>query len=169
MLKHKILIPLDDSQASQQILSQVRRFLNPTENEVILLRVAPVPKGMMAKPAQPAAVEWPVLVHRSHRDAELAKHPIYDSQIWDSQEVQLKDELGVAVSFLRQAGYDVSTAVRFGEPAEEILNFIENEKIDLVAMTTHGRGGLRRLIIGSVAETVLRHSQVPVIIVRPTL
>jgi len=169
MLKHRILIPLDGSHFSQQILSQIRRFLDPVENELILLRVAPLPEGMVGMPAKPAAVEWPISVHASHRDAEMARHPIYASQVWATQEARVKDELWEEVSYLREAGYVVSVEVKFGEPAEEILNFIENEHIDLVAMTTHGRTGLRRFIFGSVAESVLRRSPVPVMVLRPTV
>jgi nucleotide-binding universal stress UspA family protein len=167
MLKHRILIPLDGSHFSQQILSQIRRFLNPAETEFILLRVAPLPEGMVGMPARPAAVEWPVSVHPSHQDAEMARHPIYASQVWAGQEARVKDELWEAVAYLRQAGYTVSVEVKFGEPAKEILDFIEDEKIDLVAMTTHGRTGLKRFIFGSVAEAVLRRSPVPVMVMRP--
>jgi nucleotide-binding universal stress UspA family protein len=52
--------------------------------------------------------------------------------------------------------------------ADEILREVEEWKADLVVMSSHGRRGLSRLFMGSVAETVLRHSAVPVFIVRPT-
>ncbi len=53
----------------------------------------------------------------------------------------------------------VQPAVRFGDPAKEILTAIEQHDADLVVMGTHGRRGLRRLIVGSVAETVVRETK----------
>jgi nucleotide-binding universal stress UspA family protein len=52
-------------------------------------------------------------------------------------------------------------------PAEAILRVAHTEAIGLVVMATHGRGGLARAIVGSVASTVLRHADVPVVLIRP--
>jgi nucleotide-binding universal stress UspA family protein len=166
MSKHKILIPLDGSKFSQQILAKVRNFFSPADTELILLRVAPAPHGLVGMPAQPMSVQWPVPTYASHQDIKLAKHPIYTSQIWDSQVAMLENELRADMLNLHQAGYTVSTAIRFGAPAQEILNLITEEKVDLVAMTSHGRTGLSRLMFGSVAETVLREATVPVMLLR---
>ena len=57
----------------------------------------------------------------------------------------------------------LKTAVVQGDPAEEILKYIEAEKIDLVIMGTHGRKGLDRILFGSVANEVVRHSPAPVL------
>ena len=61
----------------------------------------------------------------------------------------------------------VKTRVAMGDPAEEILGFIEAEGIDLVIMGTHGRKGLERVIFGSVAERVIKTSPVPVLSINP--
>jgi len=53
-----------------------------------------------------------------------------------------------------------------GDPAHEILRFAEQENVDLIVMGTHGRSGLSRLLMGSVAETVLRRAKCPVLTVR---
>ena len=63
-------------------------------------------------------------------------------------------------------GSTVDSAVLFGHPAEEILTYAEKNKVSLIAMTTHGRSGLRRWALGSVAARVARHSPVPVWLVR---
>ena len=167
MSKHKILIPLDGSKFSQQILPQVRDFFSPADNQLILLRVASESQGLVGMPPQPVAVAWPTPMYRSHRDVELAKHPIYASQVWDSQVAMLENELRADLLNLRQAGYTVSVAIRFGDPAQEILNLIAEEKVDLVAMTSHGRIGLSRLMFGSVAEEVLHEAPVPVMLLHP--
>jgi nucleotide-binding universal stress UspA family protein len=70
------------------------------------------------------------------------------------------------VRALQSAGFRVSTAMCFGEPANEIERYMDDEGVDLVAMTTHGRTGLVRLMLGSVAEHILRHVHVPVMLYR---
>lgn len=63
----------------------------------------------------------------------------------------------------------VEGGVRVGiGAADEILREIEEWKADIVVMSSHGRKGINRLLMGSVAENVLRHSPTPVFIVRPT-
>jgi len=66
---------------------------------------------------------------------------------------------------LEKDGAKPSTFIRFGTPHEEITKFIEEMKIDLVVMGTHGRTGLAHLLVGSVAERVVRTSRVPVLTV----
>jgi nucleotide-binding universal stress UspA family protein len=56
--------------------------------------------------------------------------------------------------------------VRPGIPATQILQFAQKQKVDMIAMGTHGRGGLDRLMLGSVADRVIRSSDCPVLIVR---
>ena len=68
---------------------------------------------------------------------------------------------------LERDGIDSLPRVEFGGPVEEILHQAQPRRHDLVAMTTHGRTGLRRAIMGSVAEEVLRHSKVPLVLNRP--
>lgn len=60
----------------------------------------------------------------------------------------------------------VIRAVRGGSPLVEILAYAEQNGIDLIVMGTHGRGGFSRLLIGSVAERVVRHALCPVLTVR---
>ncbi len=58
--------------------------------------------------------------------------------------------------------------VRSGSPAEEIRRFAEEESVDLIAMATHGRTGLQHILLGSVAEKVVRLSEIPVLTIKPT-
>jgi len=69
---------------------------------------------------------------------------------------------------LRAKGVRTTTMVRRGEPDGEILAGAREAGADLIAMTTHGRSGLGRLLFGSVAEAVLRQSEVPVFLMRQT-
>lgn len=66
----------------------------------------------------------------------------------------------------RAAGIVVSAQALMGAPAEEILRLAETGRYDLVVMGTHGRTGLRRLLMGSIAEAVARRSPIPVLTVR---
>lgn len=65
------------------------------------------------------------------------------------------------------AGVDVTTAIEYGRPANRVNTYSEEHDIGLVVMGTHGRSGLDRLLLGSVAEKTLRLSTVPVVVVPP--
>ncbi|KOX92410.1 universal stress protein UspA [Haloarcula rubripromontorii] len=65
-----------------------------------------------------------------------------------------------------QAGLTVVTEIAEGNPHEEILSYVSEHGIDMVIMGTHGRTGLDRVVMGSVAERVVRRSPVPVLTVR---
>ena len=67
---------------------------------------------------------------------------------------------------LKAKGFKVDAHVRYGDEAEEILDHISQKDVDLIAMTTHGRSGIKRFLLGSVAEKILRHSTKPIFLVR---
>jgi len=79
---------------------------------------------------------------------------------WEKSMAALADEFGreLCAQAVVIDAVDVSRA---------IVDFAQQEKADFVAMATHGRSGLRRLLLGSVAEVVIRHSHVPVIVYPP--
>jgi nucleotide-binding universal stress UspA family protein len=63
----------------------------------------------------------------------------------------------------------VTPIVSFGDPAKEIEYIVEKQNVDMVAMTTHGRTGLARILHGSVAQHVLNHVEIPVLLYRGLL
>lgn len=65
-----------------------------------------------------------------------------------------------------EAGLDVTTELLRGRPHEAILNYADENDVDLIVMATHGRSGLDRYLLGSVTEKVVRLSDVPVLTVR---
>lgn len=83
----------------------------------------------------------------------------------ESAEPALK-YLEVVRAGLEKQGVPVETKTEWGRPAREILYASRGSGFNLIAMTTHGRTGLRRAFLGSVAEEVLRHSEVPMLVVR---
>ena len=60
----------------------------------------------------------------------------------------------------------VETALRQGHPAEEILQYADEHRVELIVMGTHGRRGLNRMLLGSITEEVVRTSHIPVMTVR---
>jgi nucleotide-binding universal stress UspA family protein len=144
----KVLVPVDGSEFSLQILPQITQVLDPTRTELILLNVAPEPT--VIEVGAPDNPETTIYV--------------------DQQEAGLQMDFEAAMSpktrEMKSAGFRVSTAMRFGAPASQIDQFIEDHDIGMVAMTTHGRTGLPRAVFGSVAEHVLHHVRVPVLLYR---
>jgi nucleotide-binding universal stress UspA family protein len=86
----------------------------------------------------------------------------------ETDQIDAEEYLAPLAVDLRQHGIRVKTQVRRGPAAEEILRAASESNADLIAMTTHGRTGLGRLLLGSVAETVLRTTPVPVFLMRAT-
>jgi nucleotide-binding universal stress UspA family protein len=162
------LIPLDGSSFSRQILPVVRRVLNPANYQLTLIRVAAAPQGLTPLPPRPIAINYTTApLYESAYDAQLAHHPIYASQIADNVAALLQDELQADAYYLQAAGFTVDTIVRFGDPADEIVAYAEANAVDLVAMATHGHSGLRRLVMGGIAQQALRRLSRPVLVVRP--
>ncbi|WP_306058904.1 universal stress protein [Natronococcus wangiae] len=76
------------------------------------------------------------------------------------------EELGIAERLADDADVDLEPLTRIGSPAQEIVDCTESESIDHVVMGSHGRSGVTRILLGSVAEVVVRHSSAPVTVVR---
>lgn len=167
MTKSNVVIPLDGSSYSQKILASIRKLLPPEQNRLTLLRVCKDSNGLVALAPSTAAMETNLELYPSHNDALRAQHPIYATQIQASQRAEVMAELQETIRALELHGYDVELEVTFGEPAEEIVNFVNFTPVDLVAMTTHGRTGLSKMLFGNVAEALLRRVNVPVLILRP--
>jgi len=66
----------------------------------------------------------------------------------------------------KEAGVKVEPVFLKGIPADKILEYAEENNIDLIVMGTHGLTGFKKFLIGSVAEKVVRHSKVPVMVIR---
>lgn len=134
----RILVPLDGSALAEAILPQVTELATLHGAEVVLLRVAFAHAfpGSDQTSAQVQAVE--------EAEAYLAE---------------------VVQRFLA-AGIKAQSVVRYGHAAEEILDHAQTGAVDVIAMSTHGRSGVQRWVLGSVAEHVLRAAPVPVLLVR---
>lgn len=87
--------------------------------------------------------------------APAADLPI-DSRVWLSLETQGREDLDAEARRIRRPGVDIETEMRQGDAVTEILHAADEWQADLVVLGTHGRGGFERLVLGSVAEKVLR-------------
>lgn len=82
----------------------------------------------------------------------------------------LEAEAKRAVNFVEKAGkasgIEVESVILDGHPADRIMEFVEQEGMDLIVVGTLGRTGLDRFLLGSVAEKIVRHSKTPVMVVK---
>jgi nucleotide-binding universal stress UspA family protein len=155
-MNHRILIPLDGSQLAEQVLPHVKALVECQGAEIYLLSVAPVIDNTAA-----AVMLYPLYVYRE----QLADEDAERKRI----EAELTNYLRGIAYDLDQTGARVHCVVRFGSPADEILSYASENKIELIAMCTHGRSGLARWAYGSVADRVLRVSTCPVLLVRAVI
>jgi len=141
----RVLVAVDGSPAAETILPFVLGFAGPLGLGVTLLRVN--------VPVRPTIVEGTALAMLED---------------FETDQIDAEEYLAPLAVDLRRRGLRVTTRVRSGPAAEEILKAASESKVDLIAMTTHGRSGLERLILGSVAESVLRTTTLPVLLMRAT-
>ena len=140
----RILVPLDGSTTAEQVLPPATSIAKAMDSEMILFRVSIVHvSGWYTG-------EWSVPLEG---DFEAANQ-------------YAKNYLNRVAGYPADQGVKVSTTVRVGAVAESIVDYAETRQIDLIAMCTHGRTGLARWILGSVADRVLRVGRIPILLVR---
>lgn len=99
-------------------------------------------------------------------DFEVTLVRVVPAAEWDAAGVEAAPYLERVAGELAGKGVRVRTEVRRGDPAAEIVTAAREIGADLVAMTTRGRGGLGRVLLGSVAEAVLRAADMPLFLFR---
>ncbi|HEV8616804.1 MAG TPA: universal stress protein [Methylomirabilota bacterium] len=140
----RALVPLDGSLVAEAIIPFLVKIAGPLDMSILLVRVLePIPR--LAGDGVSAA-----LLDDETRTRDAAEY------------------LAPLAASLRARGVDASWAVRRGQPADAIVEAAREAGADLIAMSTHGRSGLGRLLFGSVAEQVLRQADVPVFMMRQT-
>ena len=167
MPKRTVLIPLDRSDYSLKIVSQVEKFIPATGTKLVLFHVAAPATGIGVS-ASIFESDYMMPEPLPIRASERMPHPVYATQVEEALETDIKAELKPVVRQLEAKGYQVAVTVRVGDPADGILKTLREEKIDLVAMSTHAREGLKRLFFGSVAEKVRHHVNTPILLMHPS-
>jgi nucleotide-binding universal stress UspA family protein len=139
-----MLVPLDGSEVAERVIPYVERLAAATDASVVLLQAVPTAASFASIGASPApgVTDFVATAERIHDEAD--------------------EYLATTAEMLAAQGVRTTHAVADGPPAEEILRAAEQERADLIAMTTRGRGGFERLILGSVADEVLRKALLPV-------
>ena len=146
----KILVPLDGSKLAECVLPHVENIATGCSvGEVIILRVCESP-SIIADYPESKNKTWEKHVERMTANAQQSC-----SLYIEDVEKDLKDK-----------GFKVKTESSLGKPAEEIVNYANKNKVDLIIMASHGRSGVSRWAYGSVADKVLRSTCVPVLLVK---
>jgi nucleotide-binding universal stress UspA family protein len=143
----KLVVLLDGSDVAELVLPHVENLARAMELEVILVRVNPMP------------IEPPM----------TEVYPLTMDSIIEQCREEAKAYLEKKTEELRAKGLErVSHVLLEGNVAGEIIDFAQKTLDNIVAMTTHGRSGVTRWLLGSVADKVIRHSGDPVLVVRAT-
>lgn len=86
----------------------------------------------------------------------------------DELEADGRDATAEIADQARASGLEVTTEVRRGNPRDDILEYAEHNDVDAIVLGTHGRRGVKRTLLGSVTEAVVRRAEVPVLTVHRT-
>ena len=153
----KILVPLDGSELAESVLPHVEFMVEGGTEEVILttvteridarsynVQISPTSDTL---PALEPVVKMPVAVGKMQRQGERYLNRIAKG--------------------LTKKGIKVRTSVLLGNPANEIQSLADEEGVDLIIMSSHGRSGHSRWSLGSISDKMLRVSQVPMLLVKP--
>lgn len=132
----RILVPLDGSELAESVIPYVEELAKVLGSEVMLIMVFARGDGL-----------------------SLRMQETYLEQMAQRIRGQLAEAQG-------KGGGEVSWRVLKGDPAEEILHRAQEAEVSIIALATHGRSGVSRWLLGSVADKVLRGADVPVLLVR---
>ncbi|MCX7857023.1 MAG: universal stress protein [Deltaproteobacteria bacterium] len=140
-----ILCPVDFSRHTKEIINYAQEIAKRFSSKLVVLHVIP----------------------------SLDCYIPYESFILPTSILELEKKIDEEVrknmeNILKEIQIPVKTVIKWGVPHSTILDTVREEKIDLVIMASHGKGSLEQIILGSVAEKVLKRSPCPVLIVRPS-
>jgi nucleotide-binding universal stress UspA family protein len=141
----KILVPLDGSVTSETILSEIEKLASAFGSSIVLLHVVPT---LILSGAMESARQYETVAEALTKEGEAYLR---------TMEKRLKDK-----------GLTVESQLLQGNEAHVILEQCDRKDIDLIAMSTHGRSGVSRWLLGSVAEKIIRHATKPILLIRST-
>lgn len=139
MAQHTILFATDFSQISESAFACAESYAQATGSELLIAHVFD-PRG-------------PSISSPSHAGQERREEQVTKARLHDVRSDRFPD-IAIRYRLLR------------GEPAVELLGLAEGQDVSLIVMGTHGRTGLKRLFMGSVAEKVFRGARCPVVLVK---
>ncbi len=151
----RILLPLDGSEVSASALPTARNLALTCNAGLHLLQVLSPSDDLNLM-----------------RGAEFGTFSAEYSQslldaLDEAQETGATEYLSGVAAGLESDGVSVTTALEKGPVAEKIVEYAEAQQVDVIVMSTHGRGGVRRFLVGSVTDRVIRSTGLPVLVVHP--
>ena len=146
----KILVSLDGSKLAEQILPYAEAQALQFDSRLVLLQVITVSSAAIAG-VGPVPSSGEIIAEQFNIAEQEAE--TYLKNIAQSLEAK-----GVKVEAVTLQGAQLG---------EGIVDYANNNDIDLIAIATHGRSGLGRAVFGSVADYVLRHSRIPILVIKP--
>jgi nucleotide-binding universal stress UspA family protein len=141
---HRILVPTDFSEPAHAAMKWASTLAREFDSQLYLLHVVP----------EPYAYPW---------GTELSTLPLND--ILAQSEEAARERLAQLAAETTLPAERIVTRAVVGTPVDQVLALVKDERIDLVVLGTHGRGLVGHLLLGSVAERVVRRSPVPVLTV----
>ncbi len=155
MYEH-LLVPLDGSRAAERVLEHVEAIARAFSSRITLLRATVSAETLLAETAGAGSAA-----------GDMA--PVIDpTPIVEIDREAAEEYLNAVAARLRAHNLVVDTEYPEGPAAQEIVERARALGVSLILMTTHGRSGLARVVFGSVADSVIRHAECPVLLVRVT-
>ena len=138
---NKVLVLTDGSEISRQALQYAVEFSSRFDADLYLLTVIePLPSYVSAKVTK---------------------------DLLDAAEAKMQQEVKTCSGYCETSGITCQSTVRKGVPHETITDYAREIDADLIVLSTHGRSGISHVLMGSVAEKVVRHADCPVLTIRP--
>ncbi len=145
----KMLVPLDGSDLAESVLPHVESIAGGCNvSEVVLVRVF-----------EPVQIPQSAIIEPYIKENDL-------KNIEDSHQAQALEYLDSIVDRLQISNTNITHKILKGPVAESLAQYAEENEVDLIVISTHGRSGISRWVMGSVADKVLRSSCVPILMVR---
>ena len=152
----RILVPLDGSPLAEEVLPYAEELASRLSVAIYLVSVVPLARQLAATGFTGAGV--------------IDGVPAIDIKaIDDAVAIQMKDArayLEGQAQRLQSEGLTVEWEVRQGAAADEIIECARSNDIDLIAISSHGRSGMKRLVFGSVSDRVIREAGIPVLVIK---
>lgn len=143
-----VIVPLDGSPLAERAMPMAAVLAKKLGIEAVLLRAYGVPTAGYVNEDNFPVANYLDILEAAHDEANL----------YIGRKVAEMKELGVPA---------VTSVVKEGTPADTIIDFAGESPADLIMMASHGRSGVKRLVLGSVTEAVARHGRGPMLILRP--
>ena len=141
----QILVPLDGSTRAEQALPVAVRLARASNSSIILMRVANFPMDY---------------------GGGYTQAPLLTEQVIETELDNLDDYLRKVATSETLAGISIKTEAMFGQPLQDILSVVESRRVDIIVICSHGRTGLQRWALGSVAQALAHQSPVPLLVLR---